>query len=407
MGECCSIQNKKEKTKYHNLMNPLKNERIITNNDDNLYNLNNDEKKKQIFLNKEKEKGQIKRRALLRFTNNNNTYMISILQCLTYTKKLTIYFLNKYNVYNNNNKISNEYYNLLISLWKDKEISCPYPPNDLTLFINNKNSIFNNSELNDGKCLLNFLFENIHNELNVIKNNKDNNNQYEYSFNKLNKEKCFQNFYNNFKKNNNSIISHLFYGIKEIKFKCKKCEEINYKYEFFNFLQFPLKEIASNFGINPNTSIEDGSSLKNIISKIDLYDCFNYNNQEQSLTSKDYKCININCIDNEYFELSTTLFSNPIYLIIFLNNENEDKLKYNVNYPEELYLDKYLICKKYTNIFELYGVISKNENNNYYSYCRNLVDDNIWFKYENDKVNQCQGNEYLSVLPYCLFYKVK
>ena len=125
MGECCSIQNKKEKTKYHNLMNPLKNERIITNNDDNLYNLNNDEKKKQIFLNKEKEKGQIKRRALLRFTNNNNTYMISILQCLTYTKKLTIYFLNKYNVYNNNNKISNEYYNLLISLWKNKKNILP------------------------------------------------------------------------------------------------------------------------------------------------------------------------------------------------------------------------------------------------------------------------------------------
>ena len=77
----------------------------------------------------------------------------------------------------------------------------------MTLFINNKNSIFNNSELNDGKCLLNFLFENIHNELNTIKNNNANNKKYEDSFNQLNKENCFRNFYNNILK---KIISQLF-----------------------------------------------------------------------------------------------------------------------------------------------------------------------------------------------------
>ena len=43
----------------------------------------------------------------------------------------------------------------------------------------------------------------------------------------------------------------------------------------------------------------------------------------------------------------------------------------------------------------------------YITYCRNLVDYKIWFKYDNNEVKQCYNNEYLFALPYCLFYKVK
>ena len=184
-------------------------------------------------INREITNNTNRKRTLIRFTNNNNSYMISILQCLTYTRGLTKYFLSKYD-YNNNydNKISNEYYKLLNNVWKEKKFSKPYPPDDLELFINDNNSIFNNNQLNDGKALLNYLFENIHNELNIIGNNSDYNYQYDDSVNQLNKEECFQSFYTNFKNNYNSVISDLFYGIKEIKFKCTQCEKINYKYDF-------------------------------------------------------------------------------------------------------------------------------------------------------------------------------
>ena len=434
---CCFSQNELGKNN-NNISNPFKSQGNNKLNNGNINNPNNDAKNGQFLLqnynnkvsitnkensNKDKNSFNVdnsitgnssinrqttsntnRGRSLIRFTNNNNSYMISILQCLTYTKGLIKYFLSKYHNNNYDKQVSNEYYNLLNIVWKEKKFSTPYPPEDLELFINDNNSLFNNNKLNDGKTLLKYLFENIHKELNIIGNYSGNNNQYEDSINQLNKEECFQSFYTNFKNNYNSIISYLFYGIKEIKYKCTQCEKINYKYEFFNFIEFLLNEITSDLGISSKASIENDSRFQNSINKIDLYECFNYINKEKSLTTKDYKCAN--CINNEYFEFSTSLFSTPKYLILFLNYENEDTSKYNVNYPEQLDLYNYIIHKKYAYKFDLYAVISKNIND-YFSYCRDLDNYNIWYKYKGKEVSKCENNEYLSALPYCLFYKLK
>ena len=312
MGCCLSYNNKKENANYYNFMTHLKIEDKNKIKNSEIYISNDDEKNPQILIskngndysnNEENKKIKTEKKSLIK---NNNDYLISILQCLTYTKGLTKYFLNEYDYYYNyNNKVSNEYYYLLINLWKEKNISYPYQPDILKSFLYNRNSSFNNDQLKDGKDLLNYLFKNIHNELNFINNNEYSNIQYRHFFNELNKKKGFQTFYNYFLDNYNSIISDLFYGIKEIKLKCMLCEGINYKYEIFNYLEFNLNEIGSDLGIEPNTTL-------NSISKIDLYECFDYNNKKKSLTTNKFKCIN--CKYNTYFEFSTTLFYMPNYL---------------------------------------------------------------------------------------------
>ena len=116
---CCFRDNKNGKINYYNFMTPLKNADNTKLMIGNINISNNDEKKTEtLFIdsnNEEKEKNVKETKPLILFTNNDNNYIISILQCLTYTKELTKYFLNEYDYYYKcNNKISNEYYYLLI-----------------------------------------------------------------------------------------------------------------------------------------------------------------------------------------------------------------------------------------------------------------------------------------------------
>jgi len=50
-------------------------------------------------------------------------------------------------------------------------------------------------------------------------------------------------FNNEFKEKYNSIISHLFYGILEIKSQCQGCKCIKYNFQIFSFIEFPLEKV--------------------------------------------------------------------------------------------------------------------------------------------------------------------
>ena len=337
---------------------------------------------------------------------SNKSYIFSIMQCLSYTKGLTKYFLKKYDYYNNsNNQISNDYYNLLNNLWKEKNLSYPYSPYNFSLSVNISKSLFNNNQLYSGKDLLNYFFENIHNELNAKNNNKGNNLQNKHTLIQLNKQLSLQNFLNYFKNNFNSIISNLFYGTYEIIFKCIDCEKTNYKYEIFKFLEFSLNEIDSFFGIKPIKEKERGLRFINNVKIIDLYKCFEYNDKDKSLTTKKYECIN--CNNHQFFNFSSKIYSMPNYLIIILNNEKGSL--YKVNYPIILDIGKYITHCEIASKFNLYAVIGKNNNEDYFSYCRDLTNNYKWYKYDNNnevEAKQCQEKEYLDVVPSFLFYEV-
>ena len=341
-----------------------------------------------------------------------NSFMKSILQCLSYTKSLTNHLLNKYGKYNYyNKKISDQYYNLLRNLWKEKNTSYFYSINELDNCLESTNFLLEKNQINEGKEFLNYLFTNIHNELNKPNNNNNGNNMENKNPSvNLSRQLSFQNFFNNFKNNYNSIISNLFYGINELRFKCVNCKKMNYKYEVFHFLEFSLKEIASDFKYNKTFVKIKGLRFPNKNPIIDLNKCFEYNNTEKLLTTKDFKCFN--CNNDQHFNFSTSTYSMPNYLVIITINEKDNDITYKVDYPEKIDLGGYIIQNKFASTFNLYAIIEKIKIDNSYKYeynvyCRNLDNNNIWYKYDNkdNKVIEYQNIKNEKINPYFLFYK--
>ena len=179
--------------------------------------------------------------------NNLPTYMNATIQCLLNTKKLTNYFLTRFEKYLNkkdNLIISKNYYFLLKNLLNKENYK---NESDYSSY-NFKNKIYekfllkNPNQINDCKDLIIFILESIHLELNKANNfsfiNDENNNIL------MDKKNIFEKFFEKIKNNYKSIISDLFYGIKEIKYKCNICTTIKYNYDIFFFLEFSLEKVS-------------------------------------------------------------------------------------------------------------------------------------------------------------------
>ena len=75
------------------------------------------------------------------------------------------------------------------------------------------NYLFEGVQANDSKDLINFLLEQLQTELNIISEKINNNENNANAMNiQTDKNKLYELFLNNYKKNYNSIISDSFYG---------------------------------------------------------------------------------------------------------------------------------------------------------------------------------------------------
>ena len=120
----------------------------------------------------------------------SNYFMNSTLQCLSQTKLLTNYFLDKNNeqfIKNNNNiintpinnKLSIVYLDLIKQLWINQDCHNIYEPNSFKNTIINMKSLFASNEVCEAKDLIIFILQQLHKELrksiniNLNKNNKN------------------------------------------------------------------------------------------------------------------------------------------------------------------------------------------------------------------------------------------
>ncbi len=346
-------------------------------------------------------------------------YMNATIQCLSNTKELSHYFLNKFkfDIYDTDKKISNEYHILLKNLWDENNIkNKPYSPYRFKYTISEENPLFKGVKANDSRDLINFLLERIHQELNEKKNNNSKNDMDDFNICKnpklaVNKDIIFKIFFNNFEKNYNSIISNLFYGVNEIKTKCKKCQLVKYSYEIFFFLEFPLEQINLYFGKENNNRFNQFSQL-NQNSKmkhpdIDIYECFEYLRKNDEMTGENNMYCNICQICYEAYYCSS-LYSMPNYLILILNRGKGNIYQCDVKFPETLNLEKYVIQQKTGYMYDLYGVIChlgpSSMGGHFIAFCRHRFN-NKWYKYNDSIVTECQNNEFLYGVPYILFYQ--
>ena len=263
-------------------------------------------------------------------------YINPILQCLIHTKPLTDYFLSEY-IDSHNNKLSSYYSDLIKK------------------FSKNKNDIYNAQSMVD----------------NICNNSKD----FLIGFlEKLDKELSSG--------KNNSIITNIFGGKKEIK-------EITYRKVIKNISKVESEYsdfIYINLNVN-NTSVNNSIDIINLIANWMLSDKAPNNNQD--------------------FYYYPKISKYPKVLILIIENSGKHiKLKF----PEELKMTDYTKFtfekteKKF--IYKLYGVVSKIENKNTFV-AKCLIKDNIWYQINNELFEIINNNfikEENNEIPLILFY---
>ena len=330
----------------------------------------------------------------------------AVLQCLSQTEELTNYFLKE----SNNNLLKNKddlcpsYSELIQNLWsnnKEKSYSS-------TSFLNNIEKIsekyglsFKKNEIEDIKDFIIFILEQLHRELKLLNksNIKKENNE---PLDQYDKNNTYKHFFNKFQEDS-TIISQIFFGIKESKSICQNCIKnfkeknypICYNYEIFNCLIFPLEEISKQMNkIN-----------------ITLNDCFNFI-QKEELFSGDNKNYCNKC--NQFTDATyiSEIYNSPNVLILILDRGKENIKDIKINFNEFLDITQYVLEKKSEKIiYNLYGVISninkKDQSPNFVPLCKSPVNKK-WYNYNdnnNSPITNIQKDVIENGIPYILFYK--
>ena len=240
----------------------------------------------------------------------------------------------------------------------------------------------------------------------------------------------------NFKRENKSIISDIFYGATHTITQCLGCQFTKHNFESIFFLIFPLEEVRkfklqelSNQNMNMmnmnmmnmplNMMNMDMMNINQNMMKIqslsqnivDIYDCFDYNRKAENFSGQNAMYCNI-CKAQMDATFQTTLYYSPDILIIVLNRGA------GIQYKVKLKFDQVLDIRNYSEeyaktgaIYDLIGVVThmgeSGASGHFVAHCKSPID-NKWYTYNDDMVSQVQNfqTEILNyAMPYILFYQ--
>ena len=230
--------------------------------------------------------------------------------------------------------------------------------------------------------LIIFLMENMHKELNIIKNKEIDENQgylIKRKEDKTNKAEMALYFLRYYKENFNSIISKTFFGIMKNRNNCKECGLVTYSFNFFCLLHFDIGKLVESGETKKISLIDFFTELKNgkfSSNSKNHYFCKGCSKQtEHGLEKEIYYMPNslVICFENNSKEYDITIdFPNDI------NLKNEKG--YSIS-PERFIL-KGFINKKKENGKEIYISYFKSPINNIIFYCHydNIKEVNEWNK---------------------------
>ena len=334
-------------------------------------------------------------------------YMNATLQCLINTESLTKYLLNESNftiIMNNSNlyELTSSYCEVLSNCCRDDIIY--YRPKKFKEVISEKNPLFSGIQANDSKDLVDFLLEEMNNELKQLEFTKSSIDNINFNYSNIdlsNKEQSLNYFKLMSQKQNKSIISKTFYILTENLTTCLSCNETKYNYQVMSYLEFFLQTVYEFSKQDKNTQ----SSKKR---RVDLYTCFlqyyeptnfNGNNQIYCQTCKKQE-------DGIYYN---KLYSLPPTLILAFNRGIGNSYDCIVDFPQTLNLEP-LVQNKTNYIYELKGVIThlgaSGITGHYIAYIKHCIDGK-WYCYNDSTVTLCnnQENDFNNGTPYILFYQ--
>ena len=348
-------------------------------------------------------------------------FINATLQCLSQTKDLTKYFLNKKNedrIINNNISSKNKnnsqlapvYLELIKKLWEitgEKK----YSPNKFNETLYNISSIFQNAKTVGPKDLVVFILEQLHKELKKDNNNDNSNNS--QTINQYDEVSALNYFINEFK-NNSSVISDIFFGVNETNTICLNCKNIYnqqglntpicYGFGTFYFLSFPLEEIK-------NMKLSKCFNQSTYFNVLSLNDCFCYNQKSEYFTGENQNFCNV-C--KQYYDSNfySKIYVSPNVLILILDRGIENISDIKIFFTESIDISQFVIQKNSPQlIYNLYGVVSEvnqsGPSQHFIASCKNPIN-NKWYKYDDAVVTPISDVQREVIGfgdPYILFYQ--
>jgi hypothetical protein len=244
--------------------------------------------------------------------------------------------------------------------------------------------------------------------------------------NQYDQKNAMQHFFQDFQEEL-SIFSDLFFGFNETTNICYNCRNnysskgqafpICYNYGIFNCIIFPLEEVKNmknNFmlmqnnmrmGFNNNINI----SINN--NRINLYDCFIYNQKTDKFTGENQNYCNIcrKMADSDY---TSRIYVSPNILILILNRGKNNMFNVKLDFDLTIDITNFVILKDKPKItYNLYGVIThigeSGPNAHFVASCKSPVD-NLWYRFNDGmvyKIDNFQKDVHDFCNPYILFYQ--
>ena len=421
-------ENLKEKNKKLLQDNSILKERIKELEKENEKLKNNKKKVTKLKL-KSKSKDKIlslKNPTLIGLNNIGATcFMNSTLQCLSQTKSLTNYFLNKDNkdrIINNNIALKNKdglqlspvYLELIQKLW-DENGPKSFSPNKFMNNIEKMNPLFKTGQAGDAKDFIIFILEQIHKELKAPINKNLNLNN--LALNQYDKNNAFYYFLNEFGKEC-SIISDIFFGFNETTNECLnfkniyisqgKPNPICYNYQIFNCLIFPLEEDKN----MKNNSMQMNNFFQmNNNNRVSLEDCFIYNQKSDYFTGPNRNYCNLckQLFDSVY---TSKIYVCPNILVLILNRGKGNIFDVKLDFTERLDITKFVLQREMPQIiYNLYGVIThigqSGPSAHFVASCKSPIDFKR-YRYNDAMVTPIKNFQKDVIefgTPYILFYK--
>ena len=354
-------------------------------------------------------------------------YMNAVLQCF-YNVKVLTEELKKYQIIPG-----------MVMTWAFKDVinqlsSSDSNPGVPTLFKNviSVNPLFRGIQANDCKDLILYFLENIENEL-TFKNHFCQDQRY---FNRIkyiapNNEPELRNILRIFDQSHKSIISDLFYGFKSQLLECKKCHTKLNNYQIFNLLIFPIEAVYNsinkkddnknkysynkgyttsseygNFYNGWSVSNSNKTSASGGKKKVTIDNCFKFDNEEVVFDG-DNKVFCKKCNQLNDALCKNKIFSSPHVLIIVLNRGKGNQFDCDVEFEENLNIEKYVEKEECPRNYKLIGVIShlgeSSMSGHFIADCRYF--DGQWYCFNDSIVSGPSSRYSKKGTPYILFYQ--
>ena len=319
-----------------------------------------------------------------------NSFMNAILQCFAHVEKLTKHLLQRKEEIKSKiatNKLVSSYLEVLENIWENDSIK-DYVPNNFRGIINSMNPLFKEKPWNYSKDFILFLLENMHNELNRVKDIEQQNNEKHSNF-----YNSLYSFTSYFKDNFKSVISDIFYGIYNSQTKCLDCNDITYNVNYYNIIIFPLEEVRL--------------FKRHIKNTVTIQECFEYNQKSDYLTGENQILCN-KCKAKTNSVKNNTLIKGPKVLIINLNRERGHQFDVKLNFDEYIDIKPFIYYKNSESEYQLIGVVTQFGPSGMYehfiAFCRSFVDGN-WYRYNDSIVTRSNFQDAKTTgVPYILFY---